>query len=257
MHCLHVCSETQIAIALWCCFWLVGFRVHKGDVRNAFLQGSSDDRTVLCEPVPELRSRLRLEHHECVEMTKSVYGLGEAPRKWWMRIRGDMANLHWEEIQGEPCFWKLRSRKSGKVIALAVAHVDDVLISIRPGCSEGEEAFSQVRGLYEWGTWETDSFLQCGVRVTQNASGEITIDLSEYAEGLRELDIPAHRRRCPDSPAGAAEVTGLKGVLGQLQWLATQGCPRISAELSLLLGYQSVATVDTLYPTYGGGGSGE
>ncbi len=61
-----------------------------------------------------------------------------------------------------------------------------------------------------------------------------------------EFDIPVHRRRCPDSPAGAAEVTRLKGALGQLQWLATQGCPRISAELSLLLGYQSVATVDTL-----------
>jgi hypothetical protein len=57
-------------------------------VKCVFLQGLSDDRTILYEPVPELRTRMRmrLKHHECVRLVKSVYDLGEAPRKWWIRI---------------------------------------------------------------------------------------------------------------------------------------------------------------------------
>ena len=66
----------------------LGLRIHKGDVKCVFLQGLSDDRTILYEPVPELRTRMRmrLKHDECVRLVKSVYDLGEAPRKWWIRI---------------------------------------------------------------------------------------------------------------------------------------------------------------------------
>ena len=58
------------------------FRVVKGDVKCAFLQGDTGGREILCEPVNELREALALEHYECDQLTKSVYALGEAPRQW-------------------------------------------------------------------------------------------------------------------------------------------------------------------------------
>ena len=44
----------------------------------------------------------------------------------------------------------------------------------------------------------------------------------------------------------AKELAALRGLLGQLMWLATQVAPQLQAPLSLLLGYLAVATVSTL-----------
>ena len=44
----------------------------------------------------------------------------------------------------------------------------------------------------------------------------------------------------------AKELGGLRGLLGQLMWLATQVVPQLQAPWSLLLGHLGVATVSTL-----------
>ena len=35
------------------------------------------------EPVPELSQKLQLEHHQCILLLKAVYGLVNAPRRWY------------------------------------------------------------------------------------------------------------------------------------------------------------------------------
>ena len=57
-------------------------RVFKGDAKTAFLKGSVGDQELLCEPIAELSQALGLEHHQCVRLRKSVYGLIDAPRAW-------------------------------------------------------------------------------------------------------------------------------------------------------------------------------
>ena len=60
------------------------------------------------------------------------------------------------------------------------------------------------------------------------------------------LDLQSARRKQRDDPVTAKELAALRGLLGQLMWLATQVMPQLQAPLSLLLGYLSVATVSTL-----------
>ena len=60
------------------------------------------------------------------------------------------------------------------------------------------------------------------------------------------LDLSSARRKQRDDPVTAKELAGLRGLLGQLMWLATQVVPQLQAPLSLLLGYLGVATVSTL-----------
>ena len=102
----------------------LGFEVCRGDVRTAFLQGDGEEgqRNVLCEPVEELRRALGLEHHEVVRLLKGVYGLVNAPRLWWTRVRKDLKELGWEEITTEPCFWVKRNAK-GKIVGLSLIHI--------------------------------------------------------------------------------------------------------------------------------------
>ena len=62
------------------------FSIDKEDVKNAFLQGTFDDKThgeLAVEPVPELRKALNLREEDIAVLTKACYGLIDAPRRWW------------------------------------------------------------------------------------------------------------------------------------------------------------------------------
>ena len=45
-----------------------------------------------CEPVPELSRKLPLEHHQCLRLLKAVYGLVNAPKRWYHRVATDLRN---------------------------------------------------------------------------------------------------------------------------------------------------------------------
>ena len=72
------------------------FSIEKGDVKNAFLQGTFDDKThgeLAAEPVPELRKALNLREDEIVVLTKACYGLIDVPRRWWKSLVRDNATV--------------------------------------------------------------------------------------------------------------------------------------------------------------------
>ena len=45
------------------------------------------------QSVPELSRKLQLEHHQCIRLLKAVYGLVNAPRRWYHRVATDLRNL--------------------------------------------------------------------------------------------------------------------------------------------------------------------
>ena len=65
----------------------------------------------------------------------------------------------------EPRFWTFRN-ENGVIHALCVVYDDDFLHA----CSDspfGKHVFDSINSLYEWGTWESRLFTQCGARITQ------------------------------------------------------------------------------------------
>ena len=178
-----------------------------------------------------------------------MYGLIDAPRAWWERVEADMNKLNWRTLTTEPCFWVMSS-VSGQIEGLAVAYVDDFMVAVHEESSMGQRHFSDVQALYEWGEWESGSFTQCGVQIVQhrhpNRWAGFSLSFAQYAESIVLLDLSSARRKQRDDLVTPKELAGLRGLLGQLIWLATQVVPQIQAPLSLLLGYLGVATVSTL-----------
>eukprot|EP00959_Pyramimonas_sp_CCMP1952_P050217 1049458-Pyramimonas_sp.AAC.1 len=183
----------------------MGFQVFRGDVKAvkaAFLQGDlgEEDRGVLAETVKELRDAMRLEHHQCIKLKKAVYGLVNAPRRWWSRVRKDMEKLGWVESSTEPCLWYLRD-KSDKLCGLAVAHVDDFMIAVDNTSKFATDALQRLHQAYEWGSWESQDFVQCGTRIRQEYDGRTKtwgrfhLNMVDYAQELKEIDIPTQRRK--------------------------------------------------------------
>ena len=71
-----------------------------------------------CELVPELSRKLQLEHHQCIRLLKAVYGLVNAPRKWYHRVATDLRNMKGEKSVVEPCLWTFRDENAKSVLGL-------------------------------------------------------------------------------------------------------------------------------------------
>ena len=125
----------------------LGFQTHKGDVKCAFLQGDLDEEhaddnddddsqiesaqpvsDTFCKPVPELSRKLQLEHHQCVRLLKAVYGVVNAPRRWYHRVATDLRNMGGEESLVELCLWTFRD-ENGVIEALCLVYVDDFMLA--------------------------------------------------------------------------------------------------------------------------------
>eukprot|EP00959_Pyramimonas_sp_CCMP1952_P145288 3042011-Pyramimonas_sp.AAC.1 len=162
-----------------------------------------------------------------------------------------MEKLGWVESITEPCLWNLRD-KNDTLCGLAVAHVDDFMIAIDNASKFAADALQRLHQAYEWGSWVTQDFVQCGARIRQGhdgrtkTGGRTHLNMVDYAQELKDIDIPTQRRKDIESTVISSEATQFRAVLGQRMWLATQGVPLICAELSLLLAYTNTATINAL-----------
>jgi hypothetical protein len=57
----------------------LGYKVTKGDVKNAFTQGNDYEDELYTEPVEELHRALKMSPAQCVQLKKAIDGLPEAP----------------------------------------------------------------------------------------------------------------------------------------------------------------------------------
>ena len=101
-----------------------------------------------CEPVAELSRKLQVEHHLCVRLLIEVYGLVNAPRRWYHRVATDLRNIVGEESLVEPCLWTFRD-ENGVIQALCVVYVDDFMLT----CSDspvGKRIFDCISNVCDW-----------------------------------------------------------------------------------------------------------
>ena len=156
----------------------LGFQTHKGDVKCAFLQGDLDEQHVddnddddcknesaqpvsdtFCEPVPELSRKLQLEHHQCVRLLKAVCGLGQRSKKMVSSCCQRSSKHERRRISHGTLLVDFPRRKRRH--SCSVLYVDDFILA----CSDspfGKHIFDSINNLYEWGTWESRVFTQCG-----------------------------------------------------------------------------------------------
>eukprot|EP00969_Alexandrium_andersonii_P004521 194837-Alexandrium_andersonii.AAC.1 len=75
--------------------------LRKGDVKAAFAQGDATelDRHVLCEPVPEMAQALGLpaDGSKVVRLRKAIYGLINAPLRWYEKFKAEIEKLGFVE----------------------------------------------------------------------------------------------------------------------------------------------------------------
>ena len=116
-----------------------GWDLRSFDIKAAFLQGKpQEDRVIGVEPVPELVEALGLKSNEICRLTKSAYGLIDAPYLWFKTLNEELHRLGFESSPFDPCLYVLRSEKN-ELDGILGIHVDD-------GLCGGNDRFQQKIG---------------------------------------------------------------------------------------------------------------
>ena len=221
------------------------WKLLKGDVTAAFLQGRSAMHDKYALAPPELAEALGLPQGErVVRLLKSVYGLTTAPIEWFQKVNDVLKSLGAEQCASDPCVW--RYVVDNKLQGLVGAHVDDFLICGDNHSEHWKKFIEVLQTSFRWTPWEEEKFKQCGVLITQNPDGSITQHQEEYLATLSEIDLKKERAENLNSPVTESERTQLRALLGGLQWLVTQTRVDGMIDVNLLQSRVVNATVETL-----------
>ena len=86
-----------------------GWKLYKGDVTAAFLQGRelSNEKCKYAIAPKELAEAMGLPEGETIiRLLKSVYGLTAAPLEWYKQVDKVLHGLKGERCHTDPCVWK-------------------------------------------------------------------------------------------------------------------------------------------------------
>ena len=226
------------------------WRMLKGDIKSAFLQGlsSEESRQIYAYPLPELAEAIHAPVEQPVQILKAAYGLVNAPSEWHTSVCNAMQSAGFEKLHTEPCAWRLREwneeLQRKEVVGLVAAHVDDFLFCGDDQSTTWQNAVSNVYQKFLWSPWELDDFSHSGVKIRQNPECDFVLDHSDFCTGLEQITVGADRN--DKEKATDDEKAQLRGLLGSAQWRAYQTGLQHASRLSMLQSEMASATVSTL-----------
>ena len=218
--------------------------VRSFDVKSAFLQGKTqDDRQLGIEPVEELRRALKLKPQEICQLTKSAYGLIDAPFLWYRELDRSLIELGFIRSPFDPCLYTLHEPNQKHPSGIIGIHVDDGL------CGGNEYFMSKLQELearFAFGSKRSQTFCFTGIDIFQHPDKTITLSQEKYVSKIEPIHLEPGRRTCLDQGITPKEKQDLRGLIGSLQYAAVNTRPDLSSRLSYLQGKINSATVQTL-----------
>ena len=223
--------------------------VRSFDIRTAFLRGSRQDSRILgMEPPTELRTKMKLQPDEICELQKGTYGLINAPLLWYCELKNALLSLGFVISPMGPCLFVLPKKQFNPedtchIHGIVGIHVDD-------GLGGGDAIFNQAISMLEkkfpFGSQRQGSFTLTGIQLKQERNGEIILSQKDYINDIPPIEISRDRRKTPDAKITTQELQDLRGLIGSLQYAASNSRPDLSCRLSLLQARVTCATVSDL-----------
>ena len=192
------------------------FEIASLDIRAAFLQARKLDRPVFVLPPKDIRKKGVLWR-----LLKPLYGLDDASRRFWLRIKEIFFKMGMKIMEGDEAFYFLHYGKELKGAVLT--HVDDFTIAGRDDfvakvieAVEKELTISKV---------EYGNFRFTGVDVKKTDKG-IEVSMDDYAESIGKIE--EFRKAKRDDMLLPSEMKVYRGFTGKIGWLAENVRPDLS-----------------------------
>ncbi|CAK0848438.1 unnamed protein product [Prorocentrum cordatum] len=245
-------TRTSRHLLLQMMAWL-GFKGYKADVTATFTQNREIQHNLFVMPVKELAIR------------RSDY-----PRA--------LAEFGWAQMKMDPCVWVLHGDAHGRdnnftkealqefidpevlnelvaakgdldIVAVAGSHVDESLLGGKESDPRWVKAREHIQGRFKWKTWETEEFMQTGVKIKQQPDRSFRMDHNDYVTTMEKAFRTPERKKNKDAETADREKGQLRAILGAVGWRSEQSGPMHSADTSLLLSTVPSSTVQTINET--------
>ena len=165
---------------------------------------------------------LNLHNEIVLRLRKAVYGLVNAPKKWWDRLKKSLIEHGFTSCALDPCAFVLR--KSGKIHGVLGVHVDDV---IGGGNETFDRIMTAVRKEFDFGAWDAGNFRCKGRQISQMPNGEIVLDMEQYRHELEQIEVSKAEKTELERLLNSKEHIQFRGGVGSLGWFVDHCCPTV------------------------------
>ena len=212
-----------------------GWEIKTVDFSNAYLQGEKLKREVYMEPPPEAKKPGKIWR-----LLKSVYGMNDAGRQWFFRVRSAMLDMGWQQGRLDNCLFFLH--REGQLVGIVILWVDDFFFSCSETCEK--ELIKNLESTFKVGNKEVNEFTYTGINFKKTQDG-IEVNQHKYVQSLQTALLS---RKSPKiNPPNKEETTLLKRLTGKVNWAATQTRPDLAfAVVELSVKYKAPTLEDLL-----------
>ena len=188
------------------------------DVKSAYLQGDNIQREIYVRPPPEFRNGFLWR------LKKTVYGLCDAARAWYMRVKYELKNLgvKMSSLDNSLFFWHNKGRLEG----IICIYVDDFLWAGTTNFNN--HVIKRLKEKFLIGSSASATFTYLGLSIKSYEDG-ITIDQSDYISSLKPIPINKERKALYKADQlSDSEKGGYRSLNGQFGWISTHTRPDIA-----------------------------
>ena len=203
---------------------LMCWKLESIDVTAAFLQGGSLKREVLLKPPPDVCSP-----NMVWRLRRCIYGLNDAPRYWYKRVREVLMNLGavLSAYDNALYLWF----ENDKLIGMLVSHVDDFAFC-------GNQNFhntviKELKSTFKISAHEAGTFKYLGLSVEQSSNG-VVVNQENYISSITPVSVPKNRYFMRKEELNSDEKSKLKRLSGQMLWVSSQTRPDLSFETCIM-----------------------
>ena len=191
-------------------------------VKAAFLQSAPLDREVYLRPPIEAG-----EGDKIWKMNTCVYGLNDASRYWYLSVREELFNLGTKASKYDSAifYWYNNDKLEG----IITCHVDDFLWCDTSNL--GREVIETLRGTFHLGAEQSEIFRYLGLNLQQQCNKTIVVNEHTQADSLKTPVISHERKAQKEDGLTSEEITNLRSVCGQLNWLSSQTRPDLAFDV--------------------------
>ena len=245
---------------------LYSWKMFTSDITTAFLQGKNfaegSDRVIWIKLPKDAKMLLCLdaEAPQLMKLVKPMYGLCDAPRAWYEEASERILKVGDGNILRhplDPCLFMvykpwpegtpLDPNVERDLAGIFGIHVDDLVGCGNPDDPIFTETKKKLQEVFTFREWQDGDKLEyCGSQIDCQRAEVITLGQEEYIHKVKPIPVTKERLQMPDTPVTEKERSLLRGLIGGLQWPATQSSPHLQVGISRLTGETSRATVATL-----------
>ena len=219
------CSRPSIRIGLTVIAGL-GWELGSIDAKCAFLQSDNIERHITVKPPKEAKT------DKIWLLKKTPYGLKDASRTWYLKVKKELTNLDCEMVPTDPAvfYWHYEEKLNGIILC----YVDDMMYG-------GTKLFisdviTPLHQVITMGERNYQAFSYIGVNLVQKPDMTIYLDQKEYVGSLTTIEEinSYHKTYMPDREISDKNKTKMRSLVGQINWAVSMSRPDIAFYACLL-----------------------